>query len=277
MREREKSVNMGELEEAPMNQRYRYKNPPIVEALCEFRFRPGREWDLTIPGKLQTAITGDYTDYTGQPQEQKVIDVALETQQGTKPLKMSYGEGLAKVHLVTNDGKRKVGVGRDVLSIHMLHPYQSSDDIDRSGWNEFRPRITEALRAYWKVAEPRGVTRIGMRYINKIVVPHHWAELAAYINCAPRDVDGLPNVLNKYLSRVEYAYDDKFRLILAHGRGTDPSGQAEILLDIDVISEASDPANEDQAMTMVDRLRAREREVFEALITDKAREHFNAH
>jgi hypothetical protein len=32
--------------------RRQYKNPPIEEALAEFRFVPRQEWDLTIPGKI---------------------------------------------------------------------------------------------------------------------------------------------------------------------------------------------------------------------------------
>ena len=43
-----------------MQERRRYRNPPIEEALCEFRFKPGRDWDLTIPGKLQAAIGEEY-------------------------------------------------------------------------------------------------------------------------------------------------------------------------------------------------------------------------
>jgi uncharacterized protein (TIGR04255 family) len=34
----------------------RYKKPPIVEALFEFQFVPGREWDLTIPGLIYKKV-----------------------------------------------------------------------------------------------------------------------------------------------------------------------------------------------------------------------------
>ena len=44
-----------------MHQHHRYKNPPIEEALCEFRFKPGQDWDFTIPGKLQTEFGDEYT------------------------------------------------------------------------------------------------------------------------------------------------------------------------------------------------------------------------
>ena len=70
-----------------MNQRRRYRNPPIEEALCEFRFLPGQEWDLTIPGKLHV-ILGE--EYNGKPQEQKLVDIALNAE-GGQPPKFSYG------------------------------------------------------------------------------------------------------------------------------------------------------------------------------------------
>lgn len=257
-----------------MNQRRRYKNPPIEEALCEFRFGSGQDWDLTIPGKLQVEISGDYT---GKPQEQRVIDVALHSED-RRPSELKYGEGLAKVHLVTNDGKRKVGVGKDVLSIHMLRPYQQSASADGSGWEEFRPRIKEALDAYWQVVAPKGVSRIGFRYINKIVVPLNetGVRIEDYLNCAPRDVKGLPELMNNYVSRAEYRYDDKNLLILSHGTVKTPPEQVGFLLDIDVISQMPAPVNRDAALTMTTALRDREREAFEMLITDKARKLFDA-
>ena len=43
-----------------------------------------------------------------------------------------------------------IGVGPDVLSVHMLRPYHDPLRSDHSGWDEFQPRISEALDAYWK-------------------------------------------------------------------------------------------------------------------------------
>src|SRR2546425_12443479 len=33
-----------------------YLNPPLVEAVCEFRFLPDTQWDLTIPGLMYEKI-----------------------------------------------------------------------------------------------------------------------------------------------------------------------------------------------------------------------------
>ena len=255
-----------------MQQRRRYKNPPIEEALCEFRFKPGQDWDLTIPGKLQTEL-GD--EYTGKPQEQRVVEMGLETQ-GDQPSKLSLGEGLARVQLVTKDGKRMVGVGPDVLSVHMLRPYQDLPHPERSGWDEFEPRISTALDAYWKVTQPKGVCRIGIRYINKIVVPQKTVRVESYLNCALPEVSGLPDRLNNFMSRVEYAYHDGVRLVLSQGPINAPKDHVGFLLDLDVIWESTEPVARDEALTKAGDLRAREREAFETVITDEARELFDA-
>ena len=113
-----------------MTRRRRYKNPPIEEALCEFGFAPGPDWDPTIPGKLQAAL-GD--EYSGKSREQRAMQVGLHVEKG-KPADLQFDEGLAKVQLFTNQGTRMVGVGPNVLSIHMLRPYQNPLDSERGGW-----------------------------------------------------------------------------------------------------------------------------------------------
>lgn len=250
-----------------MQRRRSYKNPPIEEALCEFRFAPRQDWDFTIPGKFHTEL-GDA--YTGRPQQQKVIEVELK---GGRDEPVRYGERLGMVQLVTEDGKRIVGIGPDVLSVHMLRPYQYVPE--QGGWSEFRPRIERALEAYWKVAQPKGVKRIGMRYINKIVVPQNKVRIGNYIKCALPVVKGLPDYQNSTMSRVDYSYEDDIRLVLSHWSINEAPNQVGFLLDLDIIWENTEPVAQDEAMLKVDDLRIRERDAFETVITDEARRLFN--
>ncbi len=250
-----------------MTEGKRYKNPPIEEALCEFRFKPSREWDLTIPGKLQTELG---QEYTGRTRQQTVFELGLEAQEGQRS-NFRYGQ-LAKIHLLSKDETRSVGVGPDVLSIHMLRPYQSAKHPGPTGWDEFRTRIAAALDAYWKVSAPVGVSRISMRYINKIVVPQKAASAENYLRSALPRVDGLPDRMSNFVSRVEYSDDDR-RLVLSQGSIDAPPG---FLLDLDVIWEHTDPVSRDAALTKVDDLRAQERVAFEAVITDASRRLFDA-
>ena len=255
-----------------MSGRRRYKNPPIEEALCELRFRPGQDWNLTIPGKLQTQL-GD--EYTGKPQEQRGVQVGLESQ-GGEPSNLRYGEGLGRVLLVTKDDKRKIGVGQDVLSVHMLRPYQTPNTYGDAGWEEFRPRILQALTAYWGVAEPVGVCRVGIRYINKIIVPKEKRNIQDYLKCAFSTVTELPEKMNGFTSRTEFSYEDEVRLVLSQFTMLSPTNHIELILDLDVIWQTEDIVAQDEALKKIDDLRDRERAAFEAVITDQAREIFDA-
>ncbi len=144
----------------------RYRNPPIEEALCEFRFRPGQDWDLTLPGRLHDEIRDAYP---GKPRQQNVVEAAQQIPMDQPP-RLMLRKGLAKVQLFNEDGTRMVAIGQDVLSVHMFRPYQDSATL-ASGWDEFRPRLESALDAYWRVAKPVGAHRVGIRFINRIVVP----------------------------------------------------------------------------------------------------------
>ena len=255
-----------------MDQPRRYKNPPIEEALCEFHFDPGEGWDLTIPGKLQTEF-GD--EYSGKPREQRAVQVGLDFQDG-KTSNLQYGEGLARVQLVTKDGNRMVGVGQDALSIHMLHPYQDPYLSDRSGWDEFKLRISAAIEAYWRVAKPRGVSRIGIRYVNKMIIPGKTVRVEEYLKCALPKVTVLPDRLANFMARSEYIYDDNVRLILSQISIISQLESISFLLDVDVISEDIETVDKDTALEIADDLHTRVGTAFETVITDKARELFNA-
>lgn len=255
-----------------MSERRRYRNPPIEEAVSEFRFKPGQSWDSAIPGKLRSELSNEYA---GKPQQGSIVEVELGSQEGVSP-NLRLHQKLARTQLVSQDGKRMVGVGPDVLSIHMLRPYQNPFDPEASGWNEFEPRISDALKTYWKVSKPVGVHGIGIRYINKIVIPENSVKVEEYLRCALPVVSGLPDRLNSFMGRVDYAYDDGVRLVLSQGSVDAPEDHVGFLLDIDVIWESPESATLDKALEIIKDLRIRERKAFETVITDKSRRLFNA-
>ncbi len=254
-----------------MNRR-QYSNPPIEEAICEFHFHPSQEWNLTVPGKLHAKLDDEYS---GKPQEQRGVEVVLEPRKdGHASLK--YGEGLARVQLVTKDGKRKVGVGQDVLSVHMLRPYNSPSGSPYGGWDEFKSRIRKAFDHYWDITRPKGVSGISVRYINKIVIPRTVAKVESYLKCALPDVSGLPDRVNSFMSRVDYAYEDGIRLVLSQGSIDASADRIEFLLDLEVVWENSELVARNEALKMVNELRDREREAFEDVITDETRDLLHA-
>ena len=251
--------------------RRQYSNPPIEEAICEFHFHPNQEWNLTVPGKLHAKLDDEYS---GKPQEQRGVEVVLEPRKdGHASLK--YGEGLARVQLVTKDGKRKVGVGQNVLSVHMLRPYDNPSGSSYRGWDEFQSRIRKAFNHYWDVTQPKGVRRISVRYINKITIPQTAVKVESYLKCALPEVGGLPDRVNSFMSRIDYVYEDGIRLVLSQGSLDASADRIEFLLDLEVVWENPELVVRNEALNMVNDLRNREREAFENVITDETRNLFH--
>lgn len=254
------------MHEPTPNMRRSYRNPPVEEALVEFRFVPGPGWDPTLPGKLHqhAAIK---SGYAGKPRTQKIVEAALETGR-YQPSQMTLRESFSRVQLVNENGTRLISLGPDVLSINVLRPYK--------GWIEFRQRIATALQAYAEVAEPGGVSRVGVRYINKIIPPAQEIELKTWFRCGPPTVPELPGKIAGFMSRVEFLYPDAVKLLLTQASIDAPEGPPAFLLDLDVLWESGETRSPDAIMAVVDDLHARVGSAFEALITDAAREIFDA-
>ena len=251
-----------------MAYRRTYRNPPIVEAVCEFRFVTDPDnWDLTFPGKLHSELQ---KAYPGKPRSQQIFHTEFQEQPEEGPSVKSRVE--TRVNFTTKDGQKLVSVGSDVLSVSGLAPYE--------GWEKFEPRIREAFNVYVGVVKPSAVRRVGVRYINKIGIPRDdrgaTLELPEYFRCGPASIGELPPIVRSLFMRIEHAYEDEAKLVLTFGTAKSAEGTQGFLLDLDVVSEPETNLGLESALPWVQKLRDREREAFEALITDETRKLFDA-
>jgi uncharacterized protein (TIGR04255 family) len=246
--------------------RRQYKNPPIEEALCELRFADAREWDLATPARLQDQFN---PTYPGKHSVQNVVSANVTA--GAMPATMAMSQRGVKIQFPDAEGKRLVAVAPGLLSIHVLRPY--------SGWEDFRARIAAALNVYRDVCNVQKVARIGLRYINRIVIPGSSPALEEFFRCAPRLAPELPSKLAGFVHRVEHRYEDEVRLIVTFASLDADAGEEgpvrpavpPCLLDLDLIWQADQPIEANSALELIDDMRARERIAFESLITDKLR------
>lgn len=242
-----------------------YKNPPIEEALVEVQFAQPSDWDLTIPGRLHEALKADYP---GKLRQQKLITANVVLGSAEQLPTLSTIGGLGKVQFPTEDGRRLIAVGPNVMSIHVLRPYP--------GWEDFRSRIERGLRAYCGVVAPTAVARIGLRYINRISLPGPNVRLEEHFRCATPNIDGVPESTTGFAHRDELRYPDDVQLLLTYASLAAPDASASFLLDIDLVQTLDTPLSVDRVLVHIDNLRERERVAFEALITDKLRATFDA-
>jgi uncharacterized protein (TIGR04255 family) len=248
--------------------RRQYSNPPIEEAVCEFRFVPGPAWNLTVPGLFYEKIRDAYP---GEPQQQNLI--ATEVLAGQMPANPEFTvrQGVTKLLFQSADNKRLVGVGNNVLSIHSLRPYE--------GWEDFRQRIDEAFQVYLEVAKPIGITRIALRYINRIAIPYNQEiQLRDYFTIYPQiPTDGVPSRMSAFLTRTELIYEDTpIKLVLTLSDAIAPAGQIALVLDIEIFQDwVEKPLSLQEALSNLYELKQREGQAFENLITERTRELFN--
>ena len=157
-----------------------YSEPPIVEAICEFRFSSDTEWDLTIPGMLYDIIKKHFPKKT-QHQIQNV-----EVKQEGEEIKQIVNVDTRSA-FSTNDKKVLVQLGKRLLAINQLKPYAS--------WETFNAKIDIALKALLSIVEIKGVQRIGLRYTNRIDIPGVNVNLEDYFNFRPYVGKSLPETL----------------------------------------------------------------------------------
>ena len=255
--------NLGDLAMAA----HKYRNPPIIEALCEFTFTPLPTSEgnfFILPGLLKAELG---VDYSGTAREQRLQSVVPD-----KKSNIAVQDHLFRIQLPTGDGTRLLSIGPNTLGVSILKP------SGEEGWEgEFLPRITKALKAYKKVAKPLNVLRIGLRYINQIQIPKSDANIEDYIAISSNKPQLLKAKLLSFVWRYEYIREDSTKIIVTCAKTiTAIPDHTGVLLDIDTIWDSKPISDEKEIIKKVKDLHRLEGTVFEALITASAKELFDA-
>lgn len=238
----------------------KYKNPPIVEAVCEFRLTQDTPWDLTIPGLFYEKVKTDFPH-----REQRVVqevELSQEPQGFQQRIRTSE-----RVLLFTQDRKMLIQLGPRLLVVNALRPYPT--------WQGFKPRIEKAWGELQRVVAINGLERIGLRYINHIKLPEKEAKLGDYfefyLSLGPR----LPQNMVSFIVGAEFPYNDgrdhcqvRFEPLRDSGEGS------AFILDIDYFLARSRAVEVANALQWVEEAHSRVEEVFEGCITDRLRAFF---
>jgi len=250
---------------------HQYKKPPIAEASCLVGFVPSQDWDISLRARLYERFK---ETYPARPKEQRSIHSEATGGSPEPGVSQFQTKHILRNRLLlpSNDGTRFVGIGPNELGIHVLPPY--------GGWEEFRQRIQESLDVCRGVVGPRGIGRIGIRYLNKIPIPGGNSELSRYLTKAPGYPEGIPvDGLTSFLSKIQCTYSEqsvRLEVTLADvvaNAGEEPS----VMLDIETVwMRWEDPLPMDEGLARIEDLKSKATVAFESYVTDTAREEFDA-
>lgn len=231
--------------------RVRYANPPVIEAACEFRFGQIGVYSILIPGRYYERVKAEYPEIE--------MTRGLGIQAGGQELSVSAEERTVFRNLSAN---RLVQIGPGMLAINQLPPYPD--------YATFRREIEARLSDYKAVASPRGLTRIGLRYINRFTIPEN-QPLEAILQVGFKVPQPLAAKSDQYLLRLEFPYEaDRDRLILIVAKAPDHPEGLGVMLDLDYVLVKPDQVGEGEIMEWVDMAHETIETVFHACVTKEA-------
>ncbi len=238
----------------------KYKNPPLVEALCEFQFISNQPWDMTVPGLVYEKIRDEF------PDKQEQIGIGFQLRPTEKGIEHKIEPTLPKIQFFKKDKSAVVQIAQDLLVVNCLKPYPS--------WQGFKPLIIKNLNIYREVVNPKGFKRIELRYINVFEFDKSEIELTDYFRYYPFIPDSLLQKHSSFLCRVEFPFEEGNETLMI-AIGTIIPGKPNllsILLDIDYAMVTPEYVSPQDVSNWLEKAHQKIEGVFEGCITDKTRE-----
>jgi len=241
----------------------RYKNPPLIEAICEFQFDSDIPWDLTLIGLIYDKLKEDFPKKL-QLQLNLAIAASTEASQQTGNLPM-----LPLMRFLDKDEKRLVQIGQNLLTINHLKPYDS--------WKDFLPVIANVFKIYLETIEPKGLQHIAIRYINRIEIPKANANLENLFHFRPLIPQNLPQNIETFLIGASLPCEDAYDTLRIQLGTANPEVPDIIVLILEIVYTFA-KANEIALESTLQRIDAAHKYVedaFEFCLTDELKQTFD--
>ena len=242
-------------------QRLHYSRAPILEAVIDVHARLPASANLDALGSIKWDGEGRYSKRA--PRFHGNIEFSVEVPTPTVTTTPS------QIGFVFRDEQRgnTVQARLDGFALSKLPPY------DR--WEPFCGEARSLWKRYCEVAKPLGVTRIAVRYINRLELPVPILDFRDYLRTYPEVSPDLPQMLSGFVLQLQIPQEDILDCMLILNEGLLESPKPDIagmLLDIDLFRPVTLSPTGDELWVALEELHVRKNAVFEACITDKTRE-----
>ncbi|MCI0540903.1 MAG: TIGR04255 family protein [Verrucomicrobiales bacterium] len=234
---------------------------PIVEAVIDI--------DCDLPPAMVFAalekparerLRDKYPKFRAQLVQEHQIE-----QLGQAEPKFTVRKGIQAFQFRSEDERQLVQIRPLGFSFNRLSPYSSLDD--------YLTEIERTWKLFVEVAAPIQVRKIGLRYINRILLPIHEGqlELRDYLNVCPQlpEKERLKFVgfLNHHAA-LEVATDNRVNIVLT--MQNPETDRLPLIFDIETFhAEASNPGDWDHLLSRIVSLRSLKNRIFKNTLTDK--------
>ena len=238
--------------------------PPLTEAVIDVRVRPRDGFDPHLFEAAAQGLSGRFP--RSEPRTAGKMTFTLGPGGARKPDIEDLG--MQGVFFHSADETLIAQFRVDGFSLNRLAPYSS--------WEELWPLALELWEAYRTISLPASVTRLALRYINKISLPGPLHSYAEYLRVVPVLPPELPQHVTAFMARTTIADQDSH--CAAHITHvfplSGPKGEPTMVLDIDAFTEFSLGPTDLLLAPRFEELRVLKNRIFFSYLTEKALEGF---
>lgn len=239
----------------------RYKNPPLIEASCEFQFELDAPWDKGIEDFLYEQAHAAFPEWHQVVQMNTNITTTPETtepQSETSPL----------IQFLRDDEKAIIQAGPHTLAVSHLKPYPS--------WSEFLALIDRAFKTYSETVNPSRIDSIKLNYINRIEIIGEDIRLGDYFEFSPFVGKRMPQSFGAFIVGIQIPFENERDILRLQSRNitVEQPHLAVIVLELSYVLMKPEEVALDDIIEWLDSAHSRIEETFEACITDQLRHIF---
>jgi uncharacterized protein (TIGR04255 family) len=236
-----------------------YTAPPIIEAVIQLMYH--EPLSASMFRKLGKRLARGYANEKAASNINAKIEFANRT---------AEFEEHPQLRLSSSDEADILIVQHHALTWSRLAPYQ--------GWDPFIERVQAEAQVAGSVTGLRKLSRMGVRYINRLDVPRiddvvHYEQYLAINISLPQSIP----IVHSYAWRFERHFQDENLLAIVQSATVEPEvpDTGAFILDIDVVARDDIPVKLEDILAKLGQMRSLKNELFELSIRDEARASFS--
>ncbi len=237
-------------------------NAPITEALLNIRVNTPANTQLDQLGRFPQAIRDRYP----HRQDRVLVQGRLQFSKSDTTLSQSSAHSLDGYNFRSVDRNQVIQVGLAGFTFSRLRPYRS--------WDSLRDEAKELWQYYKDMASPENITRLSLRYINRLEIPLPIRDFKDYILTTPEIAPELPQQLSSALMRLVLPISNHVAIVTQTFDTPSNTNILPLILDIDVFHERVYAVDSEEIWEVFEELRILKNDIFFKSITDKAKELF---
>ncbi len=240
-----------------------YKKAPITEAIIDFKVRWRDGIDINAFRDIHPQIEDQF------PQSELIQTNSIIIEPGPNR-KIETTEQDIGYKFTSDNQVRIFQATIEGFTFNHLTPYDS--------WEPFRDEAKRLWDIYRNISPSLYVTRLALRYVNRVEIPGPLIDYDDYFLTFPRIGASLPQVLSNFFMQLHIPQEDlNGTLIINEAYSpSDSQNTIAVILDFDVFCVGQWSSDDDAGIWgLLEELRTRKNQAFEASITEATRRLFD--